>query len=109
MTATKPLIYLIIFLNIFSCSDRSPQKKIIEASPKEGKIHVDNTSPIKPTINVFIENSGSMDGYVKGVTEFEQAVYGYLSDISISNITDTLNLYYINPNRSLANFSNGRH
>ncbi|GHT02203.1 hypothetical protein AGMMS49525_05340 [Bacteroidia bacterium] len=47
-------------------------------------------------VNVYIENSGSMDGYVKGVTEFEQAVYNYLSDIKISAITDTLNLYYIN-------------
>jgi hypothetical protein len=50
----------------------------------------------KPIINVYIENSGSMDGYVNGVTEFEQAVYNYLSDIRISDITDTLNLFYIN-------------
>lgn len=53
-------------------------------------------SSVKPTVNVYIENSGSMDGYVKGVTEFESAVYNYLSDIKISGITDTLNLYYIN-------------
>ncbi|MBO6024646.1 MAG: hypothetical protein J6P83_07330 [Bacteroidales bacterium] len=50
----------------------------------------------KPVVNVYIENSGSMDGYLKGVTEFESAVYNYLSDIKISDITDTLNLYYIN-------------
>lgn len=50
----------------------------------------------KPIVNVYIENSGSMDGYVKGVTEFEQAVYNYLSDIKISGITDSLNLFYIN-------------
>jgi len=47
-------------------------------------------------INVYIENSGSMDGYVKGVTEFEQAVYNYLTDIKISKFTDSLNLFYIN-------------
>ena len=28
-----------------------------------------------PTIKVFVENSGSMDGYVKGATDFENAVY----------------------------------
>ena len=50
----------------------------------------------KPVINVYVENSGSMDGYVKGVTEFEQSVYNYLSDIKISAITDSLNLFYIN-------------
>jgi hypothetical protein len=52
--------------------------------------------PIKPAINVYIENSGSMDGYVKGATEFENAVYNYLSDIMISGVSDSLNLFYIN-------------
>jgi hypothetical protein len=50
----------------------------------------------KPAVNVYIENSASMDGYVEGVTEFEQTVYNYLSDIKISDFTDTLNLFYIN-------------
>lgn len=57
---------------------------------------VDN-EVIKPqAVNVYIENSGSMDGYVKGVTEFEQAVYNYLTDIKISQFSDSLNLFYIN-------------
>ena len=51
---------------------------------------------IRPTVNVYIENSGSMDGYVRGVTEFEQAVYNYLTDIKISQFTDSLYLFYIN-------------
>jgi len=50
----------------------------------------------RPTINVYIENSGSMDGYVKGVTEFEQTLFSYLTDIRITGITDSLNLFYIN-------------
>jgi len=63
----------------------------------------------KPTINVYIENSGSMDGYVKGITEFEQTIYNYLSDILISHTTDSLNLFYINsevskPNLALEDF-----
>jgi hypothetical protein len=53
-------------------------------------------NPFKPIVNVYIENSGSMNGYVKGVTEFEQAVYNYLTDIKISGISDSLNLFYIN-------------
>lgn len=72
-----------------------------------GKTHRRNiplagdTLPVKPSLpnpimNVYVENSGSMDGYVKGVTEFEQIVYNYLSDIKISNLSDTLNLNYIN-------------
>jgi hypothetical protein len=47
-------------------------------------------------INVFLENSASMDGYVKGVTEFETAIYNLLGDFKISGICDSLNLNYIN-------------
>jgi hypothetical protein len=55
-----------------------------------------STIPVSPKVNVYIENSGSMDGYVKGVTDFETAVYSYLSDILISGVSDSLNLCYIN-------------
>ena len=52
---------------------------------------------IKPfNVNVFIENSASMDGYVKGVTDFENTVYGMLGSIKISEICSSLNLNYIN-------------
>ena len=47
-------------------------------------------------INVYLENSGSMDGYVKGNTGFEQSLFAYLSEMQINNIVDTLNLNYIN-------------
>ncbi|MDR1884538.1 MAG: hypothetical protein LBR26_17455 [Prevotella sp.] len=56
-------------------------------------------SKSKPTINVYIENSASMDGYVgDNKTDFKTSVYSYLSDIQISDITNSLNLYYINSN-----------
>lgn len=55
-----------------------------------------NTAATKCVYNVYVENSGSMYGYVKGVTEFEQSVYSYLSDIKISDICSEMNLYYIN-------------
>ena len=47
-------------------------------------------------INVYLENSESMDGYVKGVTEFETAIYNLLGDFKISGLCDSLNLNYIN-------------
>lgn len=50
----------------------------------------------KCNVNVYIENSASMDGYVKGVTEFEQAIYSYTSDIKLADFCDALNLNYIN-------------
>lgn len=51
-----------------------------------------------PVVNVYIENSGSMDGYVKGQTEFEQIVYNYLVNLKLAKITSNLNLFYINSN-----------
>ncbi|MDX2000886.1 MAG: hypothetical protein SFW35_00510 [Chitinophagales bacterium] len=47
-------------------------------------------------INVYLENSASMDGYVNGVTDFETAIYNMLGDFKISGICDSLNLNYIN-------------
>ena len=39
-----------------------------------------------PTIKVYVENSGSMDGYVKGATDFENAVYSFLSDVQHADL-----------------------
>ncbi len=52
----------------------------------------------KCNVNVYIENSASMDGYVKGVTEFEQSIYSYISDIKLADFCASLNLNYINSN-----------
>lgn len=58
-----------------------------------------------PTIKVYVENSGSMDGYVNGKTDFETAVYSYLNDIQYAELgiksdsiatKNKLELYYIN-------------
>ena len=52
------------------------------------------TDPAAIAYNVFLENSGSMDGYVQGVTSFEDNVYKLLVDIGY--LADTLSLFYIN-------------
>ena len=39
----------------------------------------------KPVYNVFIENSMSMDGYVRGNSDFKNAIYGFLSDVLLKN------------------------
>lgn len=67
--------------------------------------------PTKPNYSVFLENSASMDGYVGGNSEFKNAVFNFLSDISLktNDLTDSLKLYYINSsviphNSSLSDF-----
>lgn len=89
--AIHVLYGFVVILLLTSCgnSEKKTNKTIAPESPVKAEA-------IKPIINVYIENSGSMDGYVKGVTEFEQAVYNYLTDIKISQFSDSLNLFYIN-------------
>lgn len=83
-----------IVVLLAACDNRKSEDR-----EKTGRIVKPIEPPIelpKPNINVYVENSGSMNGYVKGVTEFEQAVYNYLTDIKISGIANSLNLFYIN-------------
>lgn len=48
----------------------------------------------KTTLNVYMENSGSMDGYMCDGSELKDAVYSYVS--TLGSYTDTLKLNYIN-------------
>lgn len=54
-------------------------------------------SPVS-RVNVFVENSGSMYGYVRGDTEFKVDVYGFLSDLTDAHRCQSMSLYYINTN-----------
>jgi hypothetical protein len=50
----------------------------------------------KFNIDVYIENSASMDGYIQGVTDFETAIYNLLGNFKTSDYCNDLNLNYIN-------------
>lgn len=52
------------------------------------------TNNKKPALNVFIENSGSMDGYMVNGSQLKDCVYDYVSELNAE--TETTNLYYIN-------------
>lgn len=97
MNISKYFIILSASCIIFSsCSkpDRNGSSVQTEAESDETKDVATVVS--KPIANVYIENSASMDGYVKGVTEFETIIYNYLTNIKISNVAKSLNLNYIN-------------
>ncbi len=47
-----------------------------------------------PTINVYVENSGSMDGYMCDGAELKDAIYSYVS--TLGSYADTVKLNYIN-------------
>jgi len=98
----KKILWSVSFLILFmyGCNGQSGKKRPLPIMPV---IKAKNETTTKPIYNIYLENSGSMNGYVEGVTEFEQAVYNFLVDIQNNNLSSALNLYYINsriiPNR----------
>ena len=73
-------------LAMVSCGD---DKIEVSATPVASSIPSDN-----PSIKVFIENSGSMDGYMCDGSQLKDAVYDYISDLNRN--TSATELYYIN-------------
>lgn len=97
---TSVLLLSATVLIAFSCGGR-PQPPMPGVAPGTNvtTTAVDDTpAQVLPmcNVNVYIENSASMDGYVKGVTEFEQSIYSYISDIKLADFCSSLNLNYIN-------------
>ena len=83
-----------ILIFIVSCSSR--RSKSEEDKTSSGTVTSIDAIDFKPTINIYVENSGSMDGYVKGQTEFENIVYNYLVDLNLAKIPSKMNFFYIN-------------
>ena len=78
----KTLSLAMIVLLTLSCNqDRSNQSQALSNHDsieiETDIVEVATLIPPTPIINVYVENSGSMDGYVKDVTEFEQSVSFY--------------------------------
>lgn len=101
MTSKSGLL-LVVFsaLVFYSCGGR-PQPPMPAGTPVIAG--ADSSAIVAPVVdlpkcnvNVYIENSASMDGYVKGVTEFESSLYSYLSDIKLADFCQNLHLNYIN-------------
>lgn len=51
-------------------------------------------SDMKPKLKVFLENSGSMDGYMCDGSQLKDAIYDYISELN--RLSDTTELYFIN-------------
>lgn len=80
------LVGLLSMLILGSCK-KSTIVEIHSNTPQQVKV-------VKPQVKVFLENSGSMDGYMCSGSELKDGIYNYLS--AINNYADTMLLYYIN-------------
>lgn len=78
---------VIVALSLVCCGGRD--KIEVSSMPVTSTIKSEN-----PSLKVFIENSGSMDGYMCAGSQLKDAVYDYVSELNRS--TDTTSLYYIN-------------
>ena len=91
MSKVIQTLYLFAVIILLASCGNSGKKTNEEIALKDA-IKVET---IKPTVNVYIENSGSMDGFVNRGNEFTSFITSYLTDISIKYSND-INLYYIN-------------
>lgn len=98
-------IYIVFcFIVLFGCS--RPRNKDIKSEGKEENqsslaVELSNNTEYEESANsgnlrIFIENSGSMDGFVNGPTEFKNIVFRYLSDISYGGLFENTYGYYVN-------------
>jgi hypothetical protein len=92
----KTLINLIaIALLLTACNNERKRGNTLAAN-----LRLDSKSvlarSVKPTVNVYIENSGSMFGYISTGNDFDRSISSLLTSIRVSEYADSINLFYIN-------------
>lgn len=89
---------LSVFMLFFSCQrEKTSQEANVDNSTKFKPIKTKTTKVSDPTVNVYIDNSGSMKGFVDGVSEFRDLVHQYITnDIKGSGIVSKVNTSFVN-------------
>lgn len=91
------LLLFLIWNSFFACAEDAPTTISVKKTDTNSQVKIVQSLP---TVDVYLENSGSMYGYVNG-QGFKDIVYNYLSNIKVAQINNALrnmNLYYINSN-----------
>ncbi|THU39439.1 hypothetical protein FAM09_13115 [Niastella caeni] len=99
LTTLSARLAVIGMLLLFSCSDavKSRQRNRTEKQlPEKGKTVAVTPTYVRAKYNILIENSGSMNGYVAQSSDFKDAIFGLITDLRSKNVTDVINIYYIN-------------
>jgi len=89
------IILLSIALFLASCGNNRKDVKIDTLSPKLISDTLTKEAT-KPITNVYVENSGSMFGYISSGNDFDRSLSSLLTMIKIKEYSDTIQLHYIN-------------
>lgn len=85
------LFVVVCAINVVNAQGRGRSSKKSPSAAKE------KTAPSIKTVNIFVENSGSMFGYIFGGNEFDKTLNSLLTQLSICpQMPPTINMYYIN-------------
>lgn len=91
------ILLFAFFICCVACNNKSTHYQQY-IPPKNNKFtpKVANESPIR--VNIFVENSGSMLGYVRQGNEFDRAISNLLTELELQEIVKGVNIhkYYIN-------------
>lgn len=104
-------IGLLGLLGLFaSCSEHNPNCKKLEKIHKLEKQYLESHKCEVGKVNLYVENSGSMDGYVNGNTEFKTDLFNI---VKLLGEKEPVNKFFINADTTIQTnlsdyeFSNG--
>lgn len=82
-----------------AANDNAAATSTPQGNSQQGAVAASKIYPFSPNpvVNVYLETSGSMNGYVNGGTSvFQQVVKEFLSGINNGNFAQSVNYFYIN-------------
>ena len=92
------IVYAIMALCLISSScDAQTRRRGARVGNENPIQQTDTVKPltIKPVVNIYIENSGSMDGFVNGITSFKDAIGKLLAKLKYYYDEDNVQIYFI--------------
>lgn len=87
--------YLISFFILFSCNNNSGTSGNIDNGHKKEIVKSKSSFKNKVNFNIYIENSGSMDGYISQPSEFKDVLRTFTTDIR-PNFGSYPGFYFVN-------------
>lgn len=89
---------------LISCNGTESGKRKI----KEQKISSNDTNSTiknKPDYNLYIENSGSMEGYLNGSTKFKNTISDIIAKVHANQLQDSISLNFVSDKVCTANIN----